>query len=393
MLATQFTDDLIQATTGTAGHVPPRDDLSRLVYCVLGVPIDAIDMPRLVRAVEDAALSKTKLFISTINLNYLISSHRDPRFRKAVLLSDVCAADGAPIVWIARLLNLPIRTRVAGSDMFEAIKVRPQPARQLKFFVFGGPEGVGQAAANALNKQATGWRCVGSIFPGFGDIEEMSADGIIDTINRSKADFLLVALGAVKGQLWLLRNHQRLQVPVRAHLGATINFAAGKIRRAPSTFRRWNLEWLWRIKEEPRLWRRYCGDGVALIGLLFNSILPLILQASGDALLGRRRGELTLNRSEDGTTTTLQLLGMATEQNIEKVISIYREAMNTQKTIRTDLSGTRVLDARFLGLFLVLWKTAKERGLEVEFIGASARLKTMFRRNRVGFLLGCGESD
>jgi hypothetical protein len=67
-------------------------------------------------------------------------------------------------------------------------------------------------------------------------MEEMSADHIIDTVNASQADFLCVSLGARKGQPWH-RNYQRITVPVRAHLGAVINFQAGTVKRAPSWLR------------------------------------------------------------------------------------------------------------------------------------------------------------
>ena len=98
---------------------------------------------------------------------------------------------------------------------------------------------------------------------------------IIDKVNASEADFLAVSLGARKGQLWLHRNHQRLTIPIRAHLGAVINFQAGTVKRAPTWLRAWGLEWLWRIKEEPHLWRRYAHDGWVLLRLIFTRVLPL----------------------------------------------------------------------------------------------------------------------
>ncbi|MGH6906459.1 MAG: WecB/TagA/CpsF family glycosyltransferase, partial [Aestuariivirga sp.] len=80
----------------------------------------------------------------------------------------------------------------------------------------------------------------------------MEDPSIIDSINATGADFLLVALGARKGQTWLLRNMEALKVPVVSHLGATLNFLAGTVRRAPAGMRKLGLEWLWRIKEEPQ---------------------------------------------------------------------------------------------------------------------------------------------
>ena len=82
-----------------------------------------------------------------------------------------------------------------------------------------------------MNAQPSGLHCVGSLYPGFGSVDEMSRDDIIDKINSSDADFLVASLGAKKGQLWLQRNHYRLLIPVRAHLGAVINFQAAMVKR------------------------------------------------------------------------------------------------------------------------------------------------------------------
>ena len=112
-----------------------------------------------------------------------------------------------------------------------------------------------------LNAENGGLVCVGALNPGYGTIEDMSGDAIIAAVNASKAEFLVVALGARKGQTWLLRNHHRLRVPVRAHLGAAVNFQAGSVKRAPRAIRKVGLEWLWRIKEEPHLRIRYWHDG------------------------------------------------------------------------------------------------------------------------------------
>ena len=205
------------------------DSLSRDVYCVLGIPIDAVSMASMIHAIEAAATSATRFLISTPNLNFLVAS-RDPEFRESLLLSNLCAADGMPIVWIARLLGLPINERIAGSDMFQELKSRAASERPLTVFFFGGADGVAAAAANALNQETNGrLTCVGYLNPGFGSPDDLSSSEIITMINSSKADFLLVALGAKNGQAWLARNHHRLQIPVRSHLGATINFQAGTL--------------------------------------------------------------------------------------------------------------------------------------------------------------------
>ena len=94
--------------------------------------------------------------------------------------------------------------------------------------------------------------------------ENISDPALLDQINGSKADFLLVALGAQKGQAWLMANRHKLTVPIVSHLGATLNFLAGTVRRAPAGLQRLGLEWLWRIAQEPYLAARYLMDGTHL---------------------------------------------------------------------------------------------------------------------------------
>ena len=266
---------------GTVAASAPAicDDLSREVYCILGVPIDAIEMPDALRQIEAAAATAEPFVLSTPNLNFLVNSQTDAEFRQTLLMSDLCPPDGAPIIWIARLLGIPITKRTAGSDIFDALKERPRPGKELTVFLFGATEQTAAAAARKLNDNATGLRCVGWTCPGFGSLDELSQDQFINQINASDADLLVVALGARKGQLWLRRNGHRLTIPVRTHLGAVINFQAGTVRRAPHVLRKLGLEWLWRIKEEPHLWRRYWHDGGVLLRLLFTRLLPLAISA------------------------------------------------------------------------------------------------------------------
>ena len=177
---------------------PVVTDFTRCVYCVLGLPFDAMDTAKTVQLLLARAGSTERCFFSTPNLNFLIASLRDPAFRDSVLRSDMSLADGMPVVWLARLLGLPITTRVAGATVFE--QLRAQRAMPLKVFFFGGPDGVAQQAADVLNAGQGGMRCVGAYSPGFGTLAEMSTPAIVERINASDADLLVVALGAKRGQ-------------------------------------------------------------------------------------------------------------------------------------------------------------------------------------------------
>ena len=108
------------------------DDLSREVYCFLGLPIDAIEMPSVLRRIELAAAGSAPFILSTPNLNYLVNSQLDPEFRESLLQSDLCIADGVSIVLSARLLGIPIKERVAGSDILAALKAKRSPENPLR---------------------------------------------------------------------------------------------------------------------------------------------------------------------------------------------------------------------------------------------------------------------
>jgi N-acetylglucosaminyldiphosphoundecaprenol N-acetyl-beta-D-mannosaminyltransferase len=376
------------ARAGSVESGVTPDDLSRDVYCVLGIPVDAIDIPGVLRRIETAAASKAPFLISTPNLNFLVSGRSDPDFRESLLLSDLCPADGVSIVWIARLIGIPIRQRSAGSDFFDAFKAEHRSAKPLKVFLFGGAEGVASAACRALNAQPGGLRCVGTLYPGFGSVDEMSGAELIDNVNSSDADFLVASLGAKKGQAWLLLNHSRLLMPVRAHLGASLNFLAGTVKRAPPIVRKFGLEWLWRIKEEPSLWRRYWNDGSVLLRLLVTGVLPLAISSWWLRLRCQREGhELVVKQAQSDVSVTVGLSGPAIAPNVDKIIRGFREALRTKKRIMIDFSDTRAIDARFLGLLLMLRKELKGTGTSPILIGMSARLERMFRLHGLGFLL------
>jgi N-acetylglucosaminyldiphosphoundecaprenol N-acetyl-beta-D-mannosaminyltransferase len=364
-----------------------RPSLARSVYCILGIPIDAVSTRSVVEKIEAAVAERSTFVISTPNLNFLVSSLSDPEFRESVLDSDLCPPDGAPILWIARLLGLPIRERAAGADLLDALQFKAQ-GRQLRLFLFGGAKGVAGEAAKKINARASYLTCVGTLDPGFCDVGEMSKGHIIEAVNSSGADFLALSLGAKKGQLWLQRNHNRLTIPIRSHLGAAINFQAGIVKRAPETIRALGLEWLWRIKEERYLWTRYRDDGLILLRLLITRVLPLAVLTRWQLFSLRKEEKgLLIRDQQDADSTTISLCGMATESYVPEAILRFQDAVAADKEIIVNLSGTRFIDARFLGLLLTLRKELKSRGAKLRFAAVPPAIKRIFHLNELDFLL------
>jgi N-acetylglucosaminyldiphosphoundecaprenol N-acetyl-beta-D-mannosaminyltransferase len=245
-----------------------------------------------------------------------------------------------------------------------------------------------------LNSENTKIFCAGTLDPGFGSIEQMSTPHIIETINNSGADFLAVALGAQRGQAWLLRNHHTIQIPVRVHLGATINFQAGIIKRAPLVFQKCGLEWLWRIKEEPKLWRRYWNDAKVLLALLLNHVVPLLLFRGWDWLKSKlQRQDLHIRLINDHDSVTIDLDGVATKHTVDTAVADFKAAVSASKTVVINFANTRQIDARFLGLLLMLNKQLKKHGHRLGFTGVSSRIRRRFRLNGFAFLLQASPSE
>lgn len=336
-------------------RIPPRGerpalDLGRDVHAVLGLVFDAMTVDAAVAHLRHCAATGTRCFFSTPNINFVAAARRDAAFRDSVLQSDLSLADGAPIVQWARMLGLPIRERVAGADVFERLQYG-DATRPISVFFFGGGDGVAQRAAAALNAERGGLVCVGYYSPGFGTVEAMSSDAILAQINASGADFVVVSLGAKKGQAWIQRNRARLTAPLLSHLGAVVNFVAGTVRRAPQWTRHVGLEWLWRIKEEPALWRRYGSDAWALLGTLVATLPSRIASALP---LREAAAPASLRCQADGQIASFTLAGVWTPAELPRLRRALADALHRGSDVQLNLSELQDADNALLALIALL---------------------------------------
>jgi N-acetylglucosaminyldiphosphoundecaprenol N-acetyl-beta-D-mannosaminyltransferase len=349
-----------------------RPDFERDVHCLLGLPIDAIDLAGAERRIRAAAAARLPCFMSTPNVNFVIESRSDDAFRNAVLHSDLSVADGMPLVWLARLIGIPIRERVAGANLFETLSGACD-GRPLRVFFFGGPDGVAQAAGRRLGREAKGLVCVGHESPGFGSVEEMSSEDTIGRINASNADLLVVALGARKGQAWIERNRSRLDVPVISHLGAVVDFTAGTVRRAPAWMQRAGFEWLWRIKEQPSLWRRYFGDGLALAMLLLTRVLPYVwyVRSHGPGA----PGEASIEAGDRKHVYVIALRGGWTRANIAVLRRAFSQAAQSGKNVRLEMTEVSHVDSAFVGLVMLLLAHQQQHGRRLAIVAVPSPVR------------------
>ena len=359
-------------------------NFEREVYCLLGLPIDALDMEGAVQRVRQAAFSNTRCFVSTVNVNFAMAARGDAAFRDSVLHSDLCLPDGMPLVWVARLLGLPIRERVSGAGLFERLLQQPGPP--ISIFFFGGPQGAAQAACRRVNEATCGLRCVGFDSPGFGSVEEMSGVDRIERINRSGAQFITVALGAKKGQAWIEHNRARLQAPVLCHLGAVVNYAAGTVRRAPTWVQALGAEWLWRSKQEPALWRRYWDDGASFLQVLLREVAPLAMQRRLRLAAATAQETARFTVHETPQRTLLKLRGAWVDTDLDPLRQALTIAQQRATNLALGLAGVSHVDSGFIAL-VMLARGGQARPGRLLVGGATPEVTNIFRRNGAVFLL------
>ena len=350
---------------------PAREiDFTRPRVCLLGLPFDPISLPEAVERVRADAFAGRRCWIATPNVNFAIAARGDAAFRQSVLRSDLSLVDGMPLVWMARALGLRMPGRVAGSDLFEALQAHPGPP--LGIYLFGGPPGVAARAAENINAQGGGVRCVGFDEAGYGSIEEMSGAALIERINRSGAHFVSAALGAQKGQAWFAHNLERLVPPVLCHLGAVMNFAAGTVSRAPPWARRSGLEWVFRIKGEPALWKRYARDGVKVGKLLTTRVAPAALAARSQRASAGETPPVEIVRSAAGTV--LRPAAAVGPDAAAALRNALADCVAETGRVSVDLSGVASVGNEFAASLLVAegWFGARG-GFAITGPGAAAR--------------------
>ena len=363
---------------------PYREDPGKaLPIALLGLTFDPVSSAQAQAFITGAIQSRQKLVFATPNVNFAAAAAHDRVFRSQVLGCGMSVADGMPLVWISRLLGLGIPERVAGSSLFESLQ-RAETTRPLRVFFFGGDPGVAEAASAAIAAGSRGMTPAGHFDPGRGSVEDMSSDGIIERINAAQADFLCVALGAVKGHHWIARNAARLDVPVISHLGAVVNFVAGRISRAPAWMQQCGLEWMWRILQERSLLRRYLRDAWWLAGAFATQVLP--------ARIDRLRRPSSIRafrwsiREDANGEQLLRLHGDLTRDALLQDAGIRNFLKPDTALITVDLEDTGRLDSEGVA-WLLRFCYSGTPGAPIRLRGARAETMRSLRLYGAGFII------
>jgi N-acetylglucosaminyldiphosphoundecaprenol N-acetyl-beta-D-mannosaminyltransferase len=246
---------------GDAAQSRPRVDLN-------GALIDQIDfegaMERIRGFLDDGRAHQ----ITTVNLDFLSIAERDPHFRDTINRADLAVADGMPLVWASRLTDSPLPQRIAGVDLVDAC-CEIAAERGAGVFLLGAGPGVAEIAAQRLKDLYPGLLIAGTYSPPFGELSPLDNERMVEMIRTVRPEFLFVAFGAPRQDLWIRAHLEQLGVPVTMGVGCVLDLLAGNVNRAPMWMQRSGLEWVFRLSQEPRrLWRRYLVNDIPTLGRL-----------------------------------------------------------------------------------------------------------------------------
>jgi N-acetylglucosaminyldiphosphoundecaprenol N-acetyl-beta-D-mannosaminyltransferase len=212
-------------------------------------------------------------FVVTPNLDHAVLLKDNAALREAYGDAALILADGMPLVWASKMFRTPLRERVAGSDLVPAVLKAAAPNTKV-FFLGASEESSAQAVKN-VRASHPHLQVVGRLSPPFGFEEDAAwSKTITDGIQACQASLIVVGFGAPKQELWVHAHQRQLPGTVALCAGATIDFLAGTVTRAPSWAQKSGLEWVHRLFSDPgRLTKRYAKDAFALPGLLMSDAL------------------------------------------------------------------------------------------------------------------------
>jgi len=236
---------------------------------LLSVPIHALTLEQALDLINETIFRGGALRIGVVNAAKIVNMRRDDLLRESVLSSDLILADGISVVWAGRILGRPLPERVTGIDLMMGM-FRRGNGRGYGVYLLGATDEVLEKVSTRLAKEYPGVRQAGRHNGYFSEEEEESVAG---EIAASRADILLVAMTSPKKERFLARWGERLGVPVCHGVGGSFDVYAGLVERAPVRWQRFGLEWLYRLKQEPRrLWRRYLVTNTVFCAMVLGEL-------------------------------------------------------------------------------------------------------------------------
>lgn len=228
--------------------------------------IDNLTMSETLNEIDKLIQKKKCSYVVTPNVDHIVRLEKDEELQKVYKNASLVLTDGKPLIWISKWYKTPIKEKISGSDLFSRV-CQLAANKNYTIYLLGAAEGVADTAARNLMKKYPGLNIVGTYSPPFGfEKNEQEMNKIKTQIQDVHPDILIVGLGCPKQEKFMYYHCKELGVPISFGLGASIDFEAGNIKRAPKWMSNHGLEWLYRFSKEPkRLFKRYFVDDIKII--------------------------------------------------------------------------------------------------------------------------------
>ncbi len=222
-------------------------------FDVLGCRVDAVGLHEAVTTVAELAQGDAPALVVTLGVEMVMAARRDAEFRRTIGGAALVTCDTIGLLLASRARGGPLRERVTGVALVDALAARSAEIGDVRLYLLGGGGDTARRAAEALRAVHPGARIAGARNGYFGPDE---SDAVAAAIRASGANVLLAGLGSPKQEFWLARHLAATGCPVGIGVGGSFDVYAGNVRRAPAFFQRTGTEWAYRLAKEPRRWRR-----------------------------------------------------------------------------------------------------------------------------------------
>lgn len=236
---------------------------------ILGVNISVTNMNEAVNYIENNLESLKGNYICVSNVHTTVMSYEDESYRNIQNYGAMALPDGGPLSVVSRIRGFKEAQRVTGPDlMSEIFKISEE--RGYKHYFYGSTEETLDGLKTKLTQKYPKLQIVGMFSPPFRKLTELEDVEITNKINESNANFIWVGLGAPKQEIWMF-NHKNKVNGLMLGVGAGFDYHAEKIKRAPKWMQNNNLEWVYRLLQDPRrLYKRYLTTNFKFLKLIYK---------------------------------------------------------------------------------------------------------------------------
>lgn len=351
--------------------------MARQPIALLGVAFDNLTLRETVVRIEEMIASRRPHYVVTANVDFLAQARRDEELQHILLNAPLVLCDGTPLVWASRLFGNPLPERVAGADVVPEL-IRVSAKKSYRLFFLGATEAANTRAIARLRAQYPDLE-IGHYSPPFRPLHEMDNVEIFRRIRAAKPDLLFVAFGCPKAEKWLAMHHRELGVPVAIGVGATIDFLAGNVKRAPLWMQRGGVEWIYRLSQEPRrLFKRYATDLLYFGGAMVRQWWTMKLGFGG-----RRTQARTSILQSNGAWQRVGAVSCLNRETIERDVVRWTEIAAANRHCLLELAGAKSMDSTGLAILLHVKKQLRLSGRQLILMSPSSEIRRALKAMRL----------